>query len=122
MRIRSLGTLVLTLSVGASAGSSGAADSKPAAAAAAKPTATASAPAFIGGKVSGADGKPLAGATVRAIPLPVRASGGMFRGGGLPDVPKAAVAKTDATGAFKLEGLTGGPFALRAEAGGLAPA
>jgi hypothetical protein len=96
------------------------ADSKPAAAPA-KPAEKPPAASVISGKVSGADGKPIAGATVRAIPMPARAATVSFRGG-LPDVVKATVAKTDAAGVFKLEGLTGGPFALRAELAGLAPA
>jgi uncharacterized GH25 family protein len=123
MRLRTLAAALLALSLSEVMPAPLAADVKPEAAA--KPAATApkpAAPAVIAGKVSGADGKPLAGATVRAIPMPVRASGGLFRGAGAPDVPKSAVAKTDASGAFKLDGLTGGPFALRAEAPGLAPA
>lgn len=97
-----------------------AAETKPAPAAPAPPPKPAPA-AAISGKVTGADGKPIAAATVRAIPAPARAQGGPLRGG-RPDVPKATVAKTDAAGAFKLEGLTGGPFVLRVEAAGLAPA
>jgi protocatechuate 3,4-dioxygenase beta subunit len=38
-----------------------------------------------------------------------------------PEVPKATSGKTDPTGAFKLEGLAGGFFALRVAAPGLAP-
>jgi len=101
-----------------------AADAKPAPAAppakaapaAAKPTPAKS----ISGKVTRADGKPAPGATVRAIPMPPKAEG-MGRGG-RPDVPKAVVVKTDAAGAFQLEGLAGGPFTLRVEAAGFAPA
>jgi uncharacterized GH25 family protein len=105
----------------AAAASTPAAETKPAAApvaAAAKPSPAST----ITGKVSGADGKPVAGAIVRAIPMAPRAQGGFLRGGARPDVPKAVVAKTDAAGAFKLEGLGAGPHALRAEAAGLAPA
>lgn len=84
------------------------------------PAASAAAGATISGKVSGPDGKPLAGAVVRAIPMAQRATG-MMRGAP-PDVPKAVVGKTDASGEFKLEGLTGSSFAVRAESKGLAPA
>ncbi|HEX4825149.1 MAG TPA: carboxypeptidase-like regulatory domain-containing protein [Candidatus Polarisedimenticolaceae bacterium] len=104
-----------------------AADAKPAAPpkpaekpapAAAKAAATVS----ISGKVAGPGGKPVASAVVRAIPVASRTTTFSLRGGGPPDVPKAVVAKTDEKGAFKLDGLTGGPFSLRVEAPGLAPA
>src|SRR5689334_2496218 len=97
-----------------------AADPKPAAQAkpAEKPPAAAGS---ISGKLAGPDGKPVANAVVRAITVASRAATVSFRGAP-PDLPKAFVAKTDATGAFKLDGLTGGPFSLRAEAPGLAPA
>jgi uncharacterized GH25 family protein len=108
-----------------------AADPKPpadpkAAAAAVKPAAPAAAtkPApvkTITGKVTAPDGKPIAGATVRAIPMPPKAEASM-RGPSRPDLPKALVAKTDAAGAFKLEGLSGGTFAVRISAAGFAPA
>jgi protocatechuate 3,4-dioxygenase beta subunit len=103
----------------------GAADTKPAAAVKPAPAATpAPKPApikTITGKVVLADGKPAAAATVRAIPTP-KAGEGSARGPARPDVPKSVVAKTDAAGNFKLEGLSGGSFALRVEAPGFAPA
>src|SRR5262245_390366 len=73
----------------------------------------------ITGKVSGPDGKPLEAAMVRAIP--VASKDVSIRGRG-PDLPKAVTAKTDAAGAFKLEGVGPGAMSLRVEAPGLAPA
>lgn len=73
----------------------------------------------ISGKVTGPDGKPIAGAVVRAIAA--ASKDGSFRGRGA-DVPKPIVAKTDAAGAFKLEGAIAGTMAVRVEAPGLAPA
>jgi protocatechuate 3,4-dioxygenase beta subunit len=91
---------------------------KPAATAgAAKPVATKS----ITGKVAKADGQPAAGATVRAVPT-AKPSVMSMRGGGRPDLPKSIAGKTDATGAFKLDGLEGGSFAVRVELPGFAPA
>jgi len=88
----------------------------PAPAAPAKPAP----PATISGKISGPDGKPIAGATVRAIPMPPKPEAAMRAQ--RPDAPKPVVVKSDAQGGFKLEGLPRGTQALRAEAPGLAPA
>ena len=101
-----------------------AADPKPAAVKPTAAVATAAKPAplkTISGKVAAPDGKPIAGATVRAIPMPGKADASM-RGPSRPDVPKALVAKTDATGAFKIDGLSGGAFAIRISSPGFAPA
>ncbi len=75
----------------------------------------------VTGKVTGAGGKPVADATVRAMPMPPRAGATSVRGA-RQDVPRAAVTKTDNEGAFRLEGLTTGPFMVRVEARGFAPA
>jgi protocatechuate 3,4-dioxygenase beta subunit len=95
----------------------------PVAAAAAVPTGAVTKPPpakTITGKVTGPDGKPVAAATVRAIPMPKKTESPR-RVRRAPDAPKAVVAKTDATGAFRLDGLATGPFALRIEAPGFAP-
>ena len=118
MRARSL-VLTATLSLAALAAVAAAPKPSapaPPAAAAAKPAA----PAVISGKVSAPDGKPVAGATVRAIPMPPKTE--MAYRAPRPDVPKAIVAKTDAQGAFKVEGLAPGTQTLRVEASGYAPA
>jgi len=100
----------------------GAPDPKPVAAPKAATVAEKPAPVkTVSGKVTAPDGKPAAGATVRAIPMPAK-SENVMRGPGRPDVPKPVVVKTDAAGAFQFNGLTGGPFALRVEALGFAPA
>ncbi len=75
----------------------------------------------ITGKVKGPDGKPAAAAIVRAIPMPPPAEASGRRGARL-DVAKAVVVKTDASGSFQLEGLGRGPFAVRVELPGAAPA
>ena len=72
----------------------------------------------ITGKVTGPDGKPIAAATVFAIPMPRRDASPR---GPRPEAPKAATGKSDATGTFKIEGLASGPFALRVATAGLAP-
>src|SRR5262245_61352053 len=83
-----------------------AADPKPAPAAAAATTAAAAPPAAkppaakppagmsLHGKVTTGDGKPVASATVRAIPMPAKpdSSGGRFQ---RADAPVAVVLKTD---------------------------
>lgn len=88
-------------------------------------TVTAAAPSkavpAVTGKVTAPDGKPVVDATVRAIPMPPRAEATALRGA-RPDLPRPAVTKTDKAGAFRLEGLAGGPFAVRVEARGFAPA
>ena len=71
------------------------------------------------GKVTGPDGKPIAGASVLAMPMPPRGVSSMR--GPRVEVPKAFAAKSDATGSFKLEGLASGPFAVRVASAGLAP-
>ena len=89
-----------------------AADPKPAEAAKPAPVLA------ITGKVTGPDGKPIASTTVQAIPMPRRDVS--FKGP-RSDMPKAAAGKSDATGAFKIEGLASGSFAVRVAAAGLAP-
>lgn len=107
-------SLVVALALGATLARG--ADPKPAAAGApAKPAP----PKSISGKVTGPDGKPLAGAVVRAIAPASKDAG--FRGRPV-DVPKAIVVKTDAAGAFKLEGAIKSTMTVRVEAPGLAPA
>ena len=92
-----------------------AADPKPAPLAKPTPVKT------ITGKVAAFDGKPIGGATVRAIPMPAKVEAG--RGGpARPDLPKAVITKTDAAGAFSLEGVSGSPVAVRISAPGFAPA
>jgi len=101
----------------------GAADSKPAASPKVAPAPAVAKPApvkTISGKVTSPDGKPTSGATVRAIPVPAKAETVMRAP--RPDVPKTVVVKTDAAGAFQFDGLVGGPFALRVESAGFAPA
>jgi protocatechuate 3,4-dioxygenase beta subunit len=101
------------------AGTSPAAPTTPAA-----PVATATKPApveSISGKVAGPDGKPIAAATVRAIPVAPRAESA-GPGKQRADAPKTVLAKTEASGGFRLEGLGAGPFVVRVEAPGLAPA
>lgn len=73
----------------------------------------------ITGKVTGLDGKPVAGATVRAVPQQKNDVG--MRGARVV-VAKSVVAKTDAAGAFQLDGLTGSAFVVRVESAGTAPA
>ena len=75
----------------------------------------------VTGKIKGVDGKPAAGATVRLIPMPPKTDTPIFRGG-RPDVPKTVVTKTDASGSFQIEGGGRGPFAVRVEFPGAAPA
>ena len=104
---------VLALALGLSVhAASLAADPKPTDAAKQAP------PVAITGKVTGPDGKPIANAAVLALPMPRREVS--FKGP-RPDVPKAAAGKSDAAGSFKIEGLAGGPFAVRVAAAGLAP-
>src|SRR5262245_13036778 len=74
----------------------------------------------ISGTVAGPDGKPLAGAVVRAVTLP-REPLQRVRGS-RPEPSKPVVGKTGADGSFKLEGLAEGSLAVRVEAPGLAPA
>jgi protocatechuate 3,4-dioxygenase beta subunit len=100
-----------------------AADSKPVPAPAPAPPPAAEKPVPakpITGTVKGPDGKAVAGATVRVIPMPPKNEGS--RRGPRIDVAKAAVTKTDASGTFKLEGTGRGPFAVRVELPGAAPA
>jgi uncharacterized GH25 family protein len=115
------GSLVCAVCLAASA-SLHAADPKPAPAPAATQAAAKPAPAKpITGTVKGPDGKAVTGATVRAIPMPPPKNEGNRRGPRL-DVAKAAVTKTDASGSFRLEGTGRGPFAVRVEMPGAAPA
>lgn len=74
----------------------------------------------ISGKVTGPDGKPVAAATVLAIPAPSKAVSSGLRGT-RPDVPRAVAAKADAAGAFHVDGLAAGAYTLRVAATGLAP-
>jgi protocatechuate 3,4-dioxygenase beta subunit len=80
----------------------------------AKPVAVVS----VAGKVTGPDAKPIAGATVRAIPMPSRNDAPR---GARVEVAKAVVGKSDAAGAFKLDGLDGSTFALQVSAAGFGP-
>jgi len=73
----------------------------------------------VSGTVSGPDGKPIANAVVRAAVVP-KDSGMRFRRG--PEPAKPASTKTGADGAFKLVELPEGPYVVRVEAQGLAPA
>jgi carboxypeptidase family protein len=117
-----LGSLVCAVGLAAITAAH-AADSKtvPAAAPAAPHAAATPAPVKpITGKVKGPDGKPGAGATVRAIPMPPTDAG--IRRGPRFDLAKAAVTKTDASGAFQLQGPGRGPFSIRVELPGAAPA
>jgi carboxypeptidase family protein len=88
------------------------------------PAAAAPAPkprtATVSGVVSGPDGKPLAGATVRAVTLPKEPL--QRPRGARPEPPKPVTGKTGTDGSFKLEGLPDGSLAVRVEAPGLAPA
>lgn len=99
------------------------ADPKPAPAAQAAPAGPVTKPpagTMIAGKVTGPDGKPVAAATVRAIPMPPRSQSVSPRGQ-RPDFPQAFVAKADASGAFRVDGLAAGPYALHVAASGFAP-
>jgi protocatechuate 3,4-dioxygenase beta subunit len=109
--------LGLTVQPALAAAESKAADTAkqpPTTAAAAKPSPSVA----VMGKVTGPDGKPIAGASVLAIPMP-RAETSMR--GPRPEPPKPIAGKSDATGAFKVEGLTGKTFAVRVAAPALAP-
>jgi len=75
--------------------------------------------AIVSGVVTGEDGKPLAGAVVRAMTLPKETP---QRRGARPGAPKPLTAKTGADGTFKIEGLPDGSLAVRVESPGLAPA
>ena len=75
--------------------------------------------ASVSGVVTGPDGKPLAGATVRAVTLPKETP---QRRGARPEPGKPVAAKTGADGTFKIEGLPDGTLAVRVESPGLAPA
>jgi protocatechuate 3,4-dioxygenase beta subunit len=110
-----------------------AADPKPApapqkaTAAAPAPAAPTAAPATkapigmsLNGKVATPDGKPVVGAQVRAIPMPVKTELTGGRGQRL-DLPQAVLAKTDASGTFRYDTLTSGAYALRVEVAGFAP-
>ncbi len=114
--------VVFALAFGLAAHHSGfAADPKPTAAAPSPSVAKPAPVKSITGKITGPDGKPIAAATVRAIPAPPRADAAGLRGKS-PDLPKSIVAKTDESGAFQLDGLAAGAFTLRVEAPGFAPA
>src|SRR5262245_12382899 len=108
-----LASLTLAATTPAPAPAVPAAGSKPAPAAApAKPKGT------VSGVVQGPDGKPLAGAVVRAAAVP-KETGFRMRPA---DTGSPVTTKTGADGAFKLEGLPEGSLAVRVESPGLAPA
>lgn len=115
MRLAPIALLTLASMTLAADRATSPAPAAPAAAPAAKPkTAT------VSGTVSGPDGKPLAGATVRAVTLPRDPL--QRPRGARPEPPKPVTGKTGADGSFKLEGLPEGSLAVRVEAAGLAPA
>ena len=85
-----------------------------------KPVAVATT-AALSGRVTGADGKPVAGATVRVVADAAERQVRGFRAARV-DPPKLASTRSLADGTFKLQGLTGKTFAVRVEAKGVAPA
>jgi len=108
-----LASFTLAATPPAPAPAPGAKAASPAAAATpAKPKGT------VSGVVVGPDGKPLAGAVVRAAAVP-KETGFRMRP---VETGTPVTTKTGADGAFKLEGLPEGSLAVRVESPGLAPA
>ncbi len=86
---------------------------------AARPSPAPSSAGEIRGRVTGPDGKPVAGAVVRAVAFEGKKGGGDVRPLAGKDAP--ATAKTAADGAFAVSGLKGKSFAVRVDSPGLAP-